>query len=346
MTRAARQGGGVMTRDDRHRDGRAFPQPRRPGGRLAGVAALVATACIVVAARQATPPQDPQRTFRAVGALVTVDVSVRDGNRLVRGLTPGDFHVEDNGVAQTVEMLDVESLPIDLTLIVDTSGSLITMVDEVRQYVAEAASVLRADDRVRLITFSGEVRDVFGLQPATAPLPVEVIVADGATAIYDAVIAGLMRTRRADRRQVLVVFTDGIETNSAMDADALEAVAKRSDSVLHVLLVKDVMTSRLEMPNYYQDTRRYWLSRAVPDPLAFGRAAAATGGWMQEVAVRPDLPKALRLTLEDFRTSYVLRYRPVGVAQEGWHRIDVAVTGGHTVRARSGYFWGALNPKR
>jgi VWFA-related protein len=300
---------------------------------------------VLMAATAVAWTQD-QRTFRAVGALVTVDVSVRDGNRLVRGLTPADFEVTDNGVAQEVEMLDVESLPVDLTLVVDTSGSLLTLVDEMRGYVTQASTALRADDRIRFITFAGEVRDTFGLQPATAPVPVEEIRADGATSIYDAIIAGLMRTRRSDRRQLLVAFTDGIETNSAMDASALEAVAARSDTVLHVLILKDVMTTVLEMPNMYHDTRGYWLSRIEFDTVALGRAARATGGWLDDVAARPDLPGRLRMTLEDFRTSYVLRYRPVGVRPEGWHTIGVRVkSGGYTVRARTGYHWGALNPR-
>jgi hypothetical protein len=42
--------------------------------------------------------------------------------------------------------------------------------------------------------------------------------------------------------------------------------------------------------------------------------------------------------VSDFRTSYVLRYLPTGVAGEGWHELTVRVKKGtYDVRARKGY---------
>jgi VWFA-related protein len=300
-------------------------------------------AAALVAATSALVAQQRQR-FRAADNIVTVEVMVRDGNKLATGLTPEDFELTDNGVRQTVELLDVESLPIDLTLIVDTSGSVEPMVNELRLYVRQSAEVLRIDDRIRIVTFSGQVVDALPLQTPPMEVPVEKLVADGGTSIYDAIMSALMRTRLSDRRQILVCFTDGIETASAMSADALLEVAKRSDSVLYVFLVKQVMGFPLGIN--YDDSRGYWLPRlewngpASVDPLS--RIASATGGSSTEVAVRPQLPGILRATLEDFRTSYVIRYRPTGVEPSGWHEITVRVPKVRQSRvyARSGYFWG------
>jgi hypothetical protein len=126
-----------------------------------------------------------------------------------------------------------------------------------------------------------------------------------------------------------------------LDGSALVSVAKRSDSVLHVFLVKDVMD--VPRPWFAADTRNYWLSRLEFDFATLGQAAAATGGTVQELAVRTQLPAYLRHTLEDQRTSYVLRYAPTGVKPEGWHAIEVRVAAsGRRVRARQGYFWGSL----
>ena len=300
------------------------------------VVGSLALAAVAVSAGQQT--QRP--TFRTVGALVTVEAEVRDGNKLVRGLTAADFQITDNGVPQKVEMIDVESLPIDLTLVIDTSGSVEPMLEQLRFYAKEAATLLRVDDRFRLMTFAGEVRDIFGLQPATELPPVEKIQADGATSIFDALTAALMRTRQADRRQIVMAYTDGIETASALSGAALVSVAKRSDSVLHVFLVKDAMQN--PRPSYPNDTRHYWLPRIDLDFSALGDAAAATGGVMQELFVRTQLPAFLRQTLEDLRTSYVLRYAPTGVKPEGWHAIEVRTAAGHRVRARQGYFWGSV----
>lgn len=42
--------------------------------------------------------------------------------------------------------------------------------------------------------------------------------------------------------------------------------------------------------------------------------------------------------IEEFRTRYVLRYTPTGVAHDGWHDLSVRVKGKkYDVRARKGY---------
>ena len=286
----------------------------------------------------AQPTQKPQ-IFRATERLVTVDVGVFDGTRPILGLTAEDFELTDNGVKQTVEMVDIESLPIDLTIVVDTSGSVEGMIGEIRAYVREAEALLRIDDQVRLITLAGQVRENVSLRGAGADLGIESLVADGATSLYDAAMAALMRTRRDERRQLIVVITDGYETNSAMSADALIDVAKRSDSVLHFFLIRQVMAKPIGW--YFRDTRHYWLSGVEYNPLKLGYAARLTGGLHTEVAVRPELPVRFRTALEEFRTSYVLRFRPAGVTPGGWHELAVKTRGGHTVRARTGYFGGS-----
>jgi len=308
---------------------------------------LIALAVVLAlgAVPQQTPPpassqQKPQRpTFYGNTSLVTVEVSVLSGNKLVRDLVAGDFQIFDNKVAQKVEVVDVESLPVDVTLVVDVSGSVMYMIEELQLYTREVAASLRVDDRFRLVTFSSAVNDRFGLRPATEIPPIEEIKVEGATSIFDALTAALMRTRRADRRQIVIGLTDGYETASAIDGEALKTVAKRSDSVLHVLLVRAPMMDPTRMVSYPANSRRWWLPNIDIDFEELGDAAHATGGEMQELNVRKQIPTFIRQTLEDFRTSYVLRYTPTGVAADGWHDLEVKVRGGpYKVRARPGYF--------
>ena len=41
--------------------------------------------------------------------------------------------------------------------------------------------------------------------------------------------------------------------------------------------------------------------------------------------------------LQEFRQRYLVSYTPRGVTKEGWHRLDVRVKRGGTVKARPGY---------
>jgi len=60
-----------------------------------------------------------------------------------------------------------------------------------------------------------------------------------------------------------------------------------------------------------------------------------TGGTLRLVRSGVD---GFKEVLDDFRSSYLLRYTPHGVTGGGWHAIDVRVSRpGVTVRARKGY---------
>ena len=67
--------------------------------------------------------------------------------------------------------------------------------------------------------------------------------------------------------------------------------------------------------------------------------AGATGGRVFPVDPQDPIGRSFADAIRDFRTSYVLRYTPQGVAAGGWHALSVVVTrkGDFEVRARKGY---------
>ena len=69
------------------------------------------------------PAAQQRPVFTAKSAGVAVNVFVRNGTVPVLALSSADFVLTDNGVVQTVDTEGIESLPFDLTLALDTSGS-------------------------------------------------------------------------------------------------------------------------------------------------------------------------------------------------------------------------------
>ena len=71
-------------------------------------------------------------------------------------------------------------------------------------------------------------------------------------------------------------------------------------------------------------------------------AAELTGGRVHAPIFGVDVVGTFTRAFDDFRTSYVLRYTPTGVARGGWHKIDVTVPSSPraTIRARRTYFGG------
>jgi len=268
--------------------------------------------------------------FRSEAEAVLVPVSVMDGNRPVAGLTTDDFELLDNGVPQAVSSTDVESLPIDVTLVVDTSGSVDRRArTQFERAMQDIALSLRPNDQVRLIGFGTRVSDAAGFQPGGAPLPLAGLTVGGGTAFYDAMAAALMGLRPSERPQLVVGFSDGLDNMSFADASTVTALAGRVSAALYLLL------ARRDAPKYLRGIAP-WTGQ--PDTKALHEAADRTGGDVFEHRINDALPALFQRVVDDFRTKYLLRYSPEGVAARGWHEITVKVKGKkYTVRARKGY---------
>ncbi len=294
------------------------------------LAVLGVAACLCVDAAG----QEPPFVFHGRIDVVSVQVSVREGNRPVQGLRAVDFQLFDSGVLQEITSTTAEALPVDVTVVLDTSGSLRgAALDQLKADIQKMSDLLLASDRIRLITFAASAVDAFGLQPGSSRLPLDRISAGGATSFYNALAAALMLAPDPDRPQLIFGFSDGLDNASFLDASRLAGVAEYSSASMYVALVPALavpggLTSvRLIQPKYYK----------VPHLDALQVAVRRTGGALYEGA--SGLPATFRKVLDEFRTSYVLRYTPRGVPREGWHEIVVKTTGrrNYDVRARKGY---------
>ena len=303
----------------------------------------------------ASAPQRPQRpTFRAGTDVVTITAFVRQGNLTVPGLTASDFIVTDNGVRQTVTVIPGEAVPFDLTIVLDLSGSVECMLDNLRRQVREVAALLRPDDRLRVVTFSDKIVDVFGFLPGDAELPIDTLLAGPLTPLYDAMAMTLMRVRPADRGQVVALLTDGMDTSSTFTLDQVREIALRSEDVFHLFIVHGspvLVTERCENLHTNTNKRGFWVPEQ-PDYIPggpgieggfptqiMGDIARITGGDMSEIFERDHIPGDLKQAIEDFRASYILQYTVQGVDPKGRHKLTVKLNrpGDYSIRARREY---------
>jgi VWFA-related protein len=295
----------------------------------AAVAALVAGAMSVDGAAPATP-QEPAQTFRAATDAVRVDVSVRDGRRAVAGLTTAEFEVFDNGVRQVVTDVTYARVPIDVTVVLDVSASVTgRLLDQLRRAVLQLMRDLGGEDRLRLMHFNMRIRRVVDFTSDTAEVEraIQDALAGGGSSIRDTIGVALVSALPPDRRQLVVVFTDGADSTSTISDAALIEVAKRTTAAV-TAVVPDQL--RLARPN----TLLRGYLRALEG------LARETGGIV--VTSGGNLTSTFRRALEEFRSSYVLHFTPTGVERGGFHELDVRVARGGNleVRARRGYFGG------
>ena len=313
----------------------------------------VAALFLVIAIGTLSGQQRP--VFRTTTDLVTIDVAVRSRNTSVTGLSAESFEVLDNGVKQQVEMMDAASLPIDLTVVLDISGSMRMLIGPMTEYANRVLGFLQADDRLRLITVGTSVGQRFDFSRSAERLQVHEVQSGEMTSLYDGIATALMRAREPDRRHVVVALSDGYDTNSTLTVDAVEAIAKRTDSMLFIVLPSSSGTGSFPDLPTGVDTRNRWSMprfRTAPsasgfegemDYLVFKALADVTGGEFSRVFATPGgLSEVLKDVIANFRHSYVLRYHATGVKREGWHDVTVRLPNlsGVEIRARKGYFGG------
>jgi len=300
--------------------------------RLAAVALVVASLGVALDIPAAS--QDQPR-FAARTDAVRVPVMVTRRGRPVAGLTRHDFLVLDNGVPQTVELLDREKLGLDVILALDASTSVWQdgLVPTLKAGALEALNELRRGDRAALVHFA---HDVSVESPLTSNVPalvpwVYAARRDGATALFDAIIGSIVAAEPAPaRRTLLMLYTGGLDTISWHSPADVMATSARSEVVVCAVV-----------PRASEELRQEVRLGEYPSGWRFlSDLTARSGGELIEVDSK-GLSGAFRTMVQQFAQGYQLLFYPKGVERGGWHSLDVRLrTKAGEIKARRGYHAG------
>jgi hypothetical protein len=299
------------------------------------VALAIVAACATGSAEPRLPAQQP--VFRTGALTVSVNASVKKGNRVIANLTAKDFRLTDNGVEQKIEAVSIESVPVDVSLFLDTSGSTAGKLDDMKRDVQGIIRLLRPGDRFRLLTIGDSVDEPVRWVPAGTTVDLSFRPVGGISLVHDALVAALLHRPEADRRHLVVGMTDRRDCGSVVSSSQLLELASRSEAVMHLVEQSgsgDEIAYRV---------RTCSPRGRVDGPAIIAEAALRTGGDLHippRFFASSSVLRAFRTIFDEFRQSYVLRYSPAGVARGGWHAIVVQTpsTAGATIRARQGYF--------
>jgi hypothetical protein len=340
--------------------------------------ALTALGCIAVLTPGAVhqrPDVSQRPVFRAAADAVLVPVAVTEGRTPVAGLAAEDFELYDNGVRQTIEVVDAGTVPVDVTVVLGTASEReLDRLDRSRLRAETLRSYLRSPDRLRIIAAGARPRDLVPLQAGSEPVPLGPIRRTPGASDRDSLFYAFARPVDAGRRHLVVMFTSGRDTWSTLPARDLPELAERGDAVIHVVLYDRVpgvpvptapppRTPEGQRPGGNPDPPGSWMpprmgenrrteprnsmmsgSGHPPGVIAAWRemydalrqVAARTGGQVHWLWQDADVFERI---LDEFRSSYLLRYTPEGVERSGWHDLEVKIArpGSFDVRARRGY---------
>ena len=205
-------------------------------------AALLGGPSLHAGAQQPQPQQDGQSfRFRSAVELINVTATVTDGSgRFVSGLRKEDFSVYEDEQPQTVTHFSSERVPVSLGIVLDTSGSM----DGVKMAAARTAlnrflfDLLGPDDEVFLYRFDSDPELVQGWTTDRRRVADALgqLRPSGGTALYDAVAAAVPLTRTGrHRKKALVVISDGNDTSSHIEVDALKGMIRESEVLVYAI---------------------------------------------------------------------------------------------------------------
>ena len=279
---------------------------------------MITRAIAVLAAAAGTAVAAMQPTFSTRVEGIRVDVLVTDGSRKpMRGLTPADFTIRDNGVPQQVDIVSFGEASLNVGLAFDLSESVAgARLDQLKAASAALTAELQAGDQSALVTFDTVVSLPCPLSANRLCVrdALNAAMPDRETALVDGVFAGMMIGESDVGRSLLMVFSDGLDTASFIDARRVLDMGRRSDVVVYPIASKG----------------------ARPDFL--DELASLTGGRLHEVGRNDDLTATFRSILDEFRYRYLVTYTPKNVPKGGWHTLEVKVNKpGARVKARPGY---------
>ena len=242
-----------------------------------------------------------QPLFRSGTELVDLYVTVTgEDGRLVPNLTRQDFAIFDDDLPQEIALFETDTRPITVVVMLDTSGSMTPNIDLLKAGAEQFLIRLLPEDRGRVGAFNDKIQ----IEPAEfsgdRDLLIDMLAIldfGNPTRLYDAIDASLNALSDVEGRRVVLVFTDGDDTDS--DTGWRD--------VLNQAIAEDVMVYAIGLESNFFNGIRNVQSR--PD-RNLRRFAEETGGGYFELRATDELGPTFTRVAQELHSQYVLGFVP------------------------------------
>jgi Ca-activated chloride channel homolog len=287
---------------------------------LAALLVLLTAASALLAAGQ-----DP--TFRSATELVSLFVTVADGDgRLVPDLGMDDFEILDNDKLQSIVYFESVIQPITVVVMLDTSGSMTGSIALLKDAAEQFFIRLLPEDKARVGAFNDKIEISAHFSSDRDQLITDTRQLDfgNGTRLWDAVMTSLDELRGIDGRRVVLVFTDGDDTDSRTRYGAVVDRARADEAMVYAIGLES---------NYFNGQS---MVRSQPD-RGLRRIADETGGGYFELKKTADLAPTFTRVAQELHAQYVIGFTPAQLDGKV-HKLTVRVKKpAMTARARRSY---------
>lgn len=302
----------------------------------AAAAALLAAAALATPAAQTTTRRQSDQIFRAGVEMVSLNVTVVDQQQhYLTDLDARDFTILEDGAKQEITYFNRTTLPIALSLLIDTSASMEQRLVTAQDAAIGFARKLRPQDLAQIVDFDTrvEILQDFTADAAALEKAIRSTQAGGSTSLYNALYISLkelgkIRARTDDdvRRRAVVVLSDGEDTSSLVTYEEVLDLAKRSATTIYTIGLQSRETAA---------------SKGFKEAeFVLRQLAQETGGRVFFPQRAEDLAGIYGVIADELASQYVLGYASTNQKRDGaWRRLSVQVSRpGSTARTKRGYF--------
>jgi Ca-activated chloride channel homolog len=290
--------------------------------RLLRLAAALALACATSAALFAQGA-----VFKSGTEIVSLFVTVADAQgRLVPDLTKDDFEILDNDKVQSIIYFENVIQPISVVVMLDTSGSMTGSIALLKEAAEQFLLRLLPADQGRVGAFNDKIQISAHFTKNRDELIGDVKELDfgNGTRLWDAVLMSLDELKGIEGRRVVLVFTDGEDTESRTRLGATIDRARLDDAMVYAIGLES---------NFFNGQR---MVRSQPDS-GLRKIADETGGGYFELKKTADLAPTFTRVAQELHAQYVMGFTPTQLDGKV-HKLLVRIKKpGMTARARRSY---------
>src|SRR5262249_11535726 len=223
-----------------------------------------------------------------------IEFTVKNSSYEYVGVTADDIDVLEDGVEKKIDAFQEAVDPVSVVLALDASGSMKKSEDLVRETAKEFVRAVRPEDSLGLMIFADQAKlaHAMALNRKWSLDAIDKYVANGGTALYDALWGSFQTLKGVAGRHAVIVMTDGKDENNPGTAPGS---VHTLDEVL--ALGKQVGATVFAVA----------LGTKV-DTKALDQLVSASGGQTYFAADAEGLGDQFRKVVEDLRRRYVLGY--------------------------------------
>ena len=263
--------------------------------------------------------------------LVSLFATVHDRRgKVVTGLNQDYFIIYDNDARQPISQFSREYMPLSIVILLDTSSSMSgKKLDNAKKSLIQFLTRLNPGDEAMLMTFNSRPLVIQGFTQDLDRIrrSIRRLEGNGSTALYDAILLGLKQSQNAhNRRQVLLLLSDGVNTYGSAELKGTIAVLRRSATELFAIGLE---TDLLEELQYKA------ITETVLDQLT-----SSAGGESFIVVQSKELGKICDEISERMHHQYTFAYYPPKAPDGRWRnvRIETRIPGLTVVASKTGYY--------